>query len=87
MPARLPEFQHGHSLVVRKVGPDGCVKWAGSSYFLSETLTGEAVGLQQISSCHWSIQLVPLEVTLLDEEIDDVLPYKHMVWLNDGDGA
>jgi len=85
LPRRLPEFCYGDHLVVRTVRSDGCMKWAGSSYFLSEVLAGEPVGLLQVSSRHWSIQLGPLEVALLDEETDEVLPARTLIWLDEDD--
>jgi len=86
-PRALPEFQYGSHVVVRHVRSDGSVRWAGTAFFLSETLAGEPVGLEQISSRHWSIQLGPLEVALFDDELREVLPYKHLVWIDEPDSA
>ncbi|MBM3986265.1 MAG: transposase [Planctomycetes bacterium] len=81
----IPEFQYASPTVVRHVRRDGCVKWAGTTFFLSQVLAGEPVGLQQVSSRHWSIQLGPLEVALLDEELQRVLPHERLVWLAEDD--
>jgi len=86
-PRTLPDFEYAPHVVVRQVRSDGCVRWAGAGFFLSETLAGEPVGFEQISSRHWSIQLGPLEVALFDDESRDVLPYEQLVWLDEEDTA
>jgi transposase InsO family protein len=86
-PGRIPEFEYESHVVVRGVRRDGYVKWAGREFFLSETLAGERIGLQQISSRHWSVRLGPLQVALLDEESHDILRHQRLVWVDETEQA
>ena len=86
-PRRLPEFAYDKHVIVRRVTGNGSVRWAGTVFFLSESLIGESIGFEQIGERHWSIQFGPLEVGLFDEELQEVLPYKHMAWLDEPDDA
>lgn len=44
-PARVPEPEYPASMLVRRVGPQGCFHWKKHEVFLSEVLWGEPVGL------------------------------------------
>jgi transposase InsO family protein len=82
-PRRLPEIEYPSFVPVRRVRSDGSIRWAGTPYFLSETLVGEAVGFHQSSETRWSIRLGPVEVALFDEEGGVLLPHEHLVWIDD----
>jgi transposase InsO family protein len=61
-----PEYQA--DVTVRRVRTNGEIRWKGSLVFLSEALTGEPVGLKQISTRAWAIYYGPLEIGILDEK-------------------
>lgn len=48
MPAVLPEHEYPASFEVRRVRPDGSMKWAGRMLFIGEALSGEHVGIEQV---------------------------------------
>lgn len=83
MPARLPVFEYGSLVPARSVRRDGSVRWAGESFFLSETLAGERIGFAQSSESTWSIRLGPLEVALYDEATRSVLRHERLVWMDE----
>lgn len=44
---RSPEYD-GNQFIVRKVVPSGCISWKRKSCYLSQTLSGEYVGLEEV---------------------------------------
>ena len=66
-PARIDEPEYQNGVVVRRVRTNGEIKWKGGKVFLSGALTGEPVGIRQISEQLWAIYYGPLEIGLLDE--------------------
>jgi len=57
MPERLPEPSYPGHFEVRRVRPNGCMKWRGQERFLSEVLAGESVGLEEVDDDVWSLYL------------------------------
>jgi transposase InsO family protein len=54
-PERLSEPQYPGHYEVRSVRADGCVKWRGERLFVSEALTGERIGLEEVEDGIWSV--------------------------------
>ena len=64
--ARSPLEYPGH-FEVRAVRAHGLIKWRGGLLFLTETLIGERVGLEEIDEGVWKIHFGPVELGRYDE--------------------
>lgn len=54
-PDRLPELVYPDGALLRRVHLNGCFKWKGRYLFLSESLVGQTVSLQEIDDETWLI--------------------------------
>jgi transposase InsO family protein len=54
-PESLPPIDYGGHLEIRKVDDRGTIKWKNEKLFLSHTLNGEMVGLEEIDDGIWSL--------------------------------
>ncbi len=77
-PRKRRELEYPAELLVRKVTGSGRIKLHGTSYFVSEVLLGEYVGLAQQSERHWVVKFGPLELGVLDTAKRKLLPYKRL---------
>lgn len=61
-PNKLPEISYPSGVEARRVNANGVVKWRRQEIFLSEVLTGEAVGLELVGDGIWIVKFafVPL---------------------------
>ena len=73
-PARLPEVVYPGHFEVRHVGSNGTISFAAGVYFLSETLDGEDVGLEEIDDGLWTVYLVDVPIARLNERTKAVDP-------------
>jgi len=60
---------------VRSVKRGGEIKWKGAYVFLSESLGGERVGLEQVDERRWTVNYGPVQVALLDSYSKKLLRY------------
>jgi hypothetical protein len=67
LPLRLPEIEYPDYYVLRKVHPQGDLRWKCRQIYLSETLAGETVGLEQVSDRIWNIYFTTLKLATLDQ--------------------
>jgi putative transposase len=67
-PAKLPEVEYDQNATVRYVHTNGCIKWKGDLFFLSETLIGEYVALKQIDTHLWEVRFSFHQLGFLSEE-------------------
>ena len=77
-PARVPEPEYDRHLEVRKVNPAGEIAWCGHRHvFLSQTLSGECVGLEALDDRRWCVwfcilrQQLQLKSNPADQSLDD----------------
>lgn len=54
-PKRLEAMEYPGHFEIRRVRRDGTIRWQGEFLFLSETLRGERVGLEEIDDGIWSL--------------------------------
>ena len=66
-PSRVSSPEYGGEVTVRRVRNNGQIKWKGDLVYLSESLTGEPVGLVQQDERTWSIRFGPLIIGMLDD--------------------
>jgi hypothetical protein len=45
-PSRIPEFEYGSGLIVRRVQDRGEIRWQGRKVFVSKVLEGEPLGVE-----------------------------------------
>lgn len=65
-PLIAPEPIYPDEMNLRRVKAQGDISWQGTHVYLSETLAGELVGLQQTDTDRWDIYFGPLKLAVLD---------------------
>lgn len=66
-PSREPKPEYPGHFSVRSVRQSGEIKWQGGYLFLSETLSGEPVGLEETGDGIWSVYFGPVLLGRFDE--------------------
>lgn len=66
-PAHLPPFLYPAEALVRRVRPNGCVKWHGQDLYVTEALIGQDVGLLPLTNRHWRLLVGGSTIAVLDE--------------------
>jgi hypothetical protein len=66
-PARLPKIAYPDRMIVRKVRPAGSIRWQGEEIYISETLVGEPVALEQIDEQRFQLYYGHLKLAVLDD--------------------
>ncbi len=65
-PRHLLEPWYDADFAVRKVRSSGEIKWAGRSFFISETLAGEQVGIGETIDGEWLVRYAKIDLGILD---------------------
>lgn len=60
LPRRLPLLEYAATAELRRVGPNGFLKWRTQPIFLSTVLGGEYVALEETANDEWTIRFGPL---------------------------
>jgi hypothetical protein len=63
---RLREPEYAGDVQVRRVRTNGEIKWKGELIFLSETLSGEPVGLRPVEAGRWHLWYGPIHLASID---------------------
>jgi len=66
-PERIPEIEYPGHYEVRKVGSGGVCTWRTQPVFVSESLTGERIGLVEVEDGLWRVYFATMELGTLDE--------------------
>jgi hypothetical protein len=66
-PSREPKPEYPGHFTVRSVRQSGEIKWQGGYLFLSQTLIGESVGLEETEDGIWSVYFGPVLLARFDE--------------------
>lgn len=74
-PAKLPAVEYDPNETVRYVHTNGCIKWNGDLLFLSETLIGEYVALEQLDEHRWKVRFRFHSVGILNQTKRRITPY------------
>lgn len=74
MPGALPQPEYLGHMEVRRVGSNGSFKFKGHVLFLSETLSGEHIALDEIDNGIWSIYFANLLLGRLNERTFTITP-------------
>jgi putative transposase len=65
-PLRLPPIDYPEAMQVRSVRMKGDIPWKGERVYLSQTLSGERVGLRNVGESLWDIYFGPVRLAQLD---------------------
>ncbi|HEX9492357.1 MAG TPA: IS481 family transposase, partial [Thermoanaerobaculia bacterium] len=63
-PARTPPIDYPMSFQVRKVRPDGRIKWKGDALFVGSVLRGEHVALLEVDNDQWDLYFGPVHLAI-----------------------
>lgn len=74
MPVVLEEFEYDDHLEVRRIRPDGSMKWNGKLLFVGEAMAREFVGVEPVDDGHWQIHLGSMRLGIIHEQTNTVLP-------------
>jgi transposase InsO family protein len=74
-PRRLKEIEYPTDFEVRRVRSNGEIKWNGTFKYVSQTLIGEPVGLEQISDDHWKMWFGSVALGILDSRTLKILAF------------
>ena len=74
-PAKLPGVEYDTGITVRYVHTNGYIKWNGELLFLSETLIGEYVALEQLGERHWEVRFSFHPLGILNEKEAKIISY------------
>jgi putative transposase len=67
-PEVIRQMEYDLDVTTRKIRTNGTMKWAGKEIFVSETLTGERIGLIQVNDTEWEIQFSQLKIGIFNEK-------------------
>ena len=65
-PERLPAIEYAAEELVRRVRPTGEIRWRGRLPFITQTLTGEFIGLTEIVEDCWRVRFGPVVLGWFD---------------------
>jgi len=75
-PLREPQIQYRTDTTLRHVRTTGCIRWQGKMLFVSETLVGHIVGLEQLDDQYWALYFGPIPLAILDNHLGSWAPPK-----------
>lgn len=74
LPARLPPIDYPGHMEVRRVSSSGCIGWHNAQPFLSETLAGEWVALEEVDDGLWTLYFATVALARFDEREQSFYP-------------
>ncbi len=75
LPTVVPEPWYDAEHAVRRVRPDGAIKWGGTAVFISEALAGEPVGVTETETGHWLVRFADLALGVIDRRTRKLLHF------------
>jgi len=67
-PSRIEEPWYDAEHAVRRVRPNGEIKWGGDLLFLSEALAGEPIGIAETEPGDWLVRFADVELAIIDRK-------------------
>jgi transposase InsO family protein len=67
-PSRIEEPWYDAEHALRRVRPNGEIKWGGELIFLSEALAGEPVGIAETEPGDWLVRFADIELGIIDRK-------------------
>jgi transposase InsO family protein len=78
-PGRIPDFEYDDAMNKRKVRPNGCIKWQSTEIFISETLSGDVIGIEPITEHHSAVYVGSLPLAIINMVSNKLLSGKDAV--------
>lgn len=66
-PSKLQPCEYPGHFEVRSVGQKGEIQWRGKPLFVSHSLEGERIGLEEVDEAQWTVYLGPVMIARFDE--------------------
>lgn len=79
-PARLLPPEYPTADLVKRVRPNGTLRWHGSEIYLAAPLAGRAVGLTDLGDGHWEVAFGPLILGTIDRRLSRIVPAQPPRW-------
>jgi hypothetical protein len=76
-PARLEDPWYDATHQVRRVNPNGQIKWQGELVFVSEAMQREVVGLVETERGDWTVRFMQVELGRIDRHTRRFTPAWH----------
>jgi putative transposase len=76
-PARLDDPWYDATHQVRRVNPNGQIKWKGARVFVSEAMQREVVGLAETERGDWTVRFMQVELGRIDRDTRRFTPAWH----------
>jgi transposase InsO family protein len=67
MPRQMPEPDYPEEAAVRKVRSNGEIKWKGGLVYVSQSLIGEAVAIEETDQGEWALRFYDHTIGVIDE--------------------
>lgn len=67
LPDRLPAVEYPGHMEVRRVSSSGCIGWRTAQPFVTETLAGEWVALEEVADGVWTLYFATVALARFDE--------------------
>jgi putative transposase len=71
-PEKLPPLEYPGHFEKRHVRTSGEIKWQGHRLFVSETLAGEWIGIEELADGVWSLRYAHIELGRYDERTKSI---------------
>lgn len=75
----LREPDYASAYTVRRVRPNGTIKWRGTELYLNQALAGEPVGLIEADGGRWEVRYGPIALGVIDHRGTRLRRQKRMV--------
>lgn len=72
MPSKIPEVSYPKNFLIRKVRTNGEIKWCGKTYFVTQLLHGEPIGLEEIDDGRAIVHFASQKLGLIDARKDKI---------------
>jgi putative transposase len=73
MPKTMPEPDYPAEAAVRRVRPNGAIKWNGHEIYVSASLVGEPVAIEESESGEWAMRFFAHPIGVIDTKHDRLL--------------
>ena len=81
-PHRLVPPTYPHADLVKRVRPNGTIRWQGHEIYVAAPLAGHPIGLTDLGEGRWSLAFGSLTLGDLDEQSSRVIPARPPRWIS-----
>ena len=68
MPRTLPDPEYPAEAAVRRVRTTGEIKWNGALVYVSQTLAGEHVAIEETEKGQWTLRFYDHQIGIIDKK-------------------